>query len=332
MVPAAIVVLEGRFVVAGLDTESPLRSGSKNTQVPAVWVSTDGSAWSRHDGVPNLSAMAASQGSIVGVGTWWAPWGDDSTGLWQSSDGVSWNRIATPEELGGTPQLVVHGRTGWLAVGIDEVGSRRAWRSADLGTWEPVTSAALQGLNVRAVAGGPEGYVAIGDASDGLRSAFSPDGIFWRRGASLGDARSPTVAVRSEGWVMAATAYAPSVRSDGIRVWTSTDGLRWRQTAFLRPAREYLPLGPAVTLEMNAIARFGPGYVALGQYAWGASEWAGLSWVSATGTQWQSTRSETGSRPLMATKGDVLVAIGHQDDHPGGWPRGWAVRGTLQTP
>jgi hypothetical protein len=161
----------------------------------AVWVSSDGSAWSRVDGTvfgrPGrqvMTAVTAGGPGLVAVGY------DNSSGdwrpaVWTSPDGMAWTRAADDDEtLGGGMMLAVAaGGPGLVAVGHGgategDDPDAVVWVSADGLVWARVSHDESvfggPGLQVMqaVVAGGP-GLVAVG--ADDYGSGRDSDAAVW---------------------------------------------------------------------------------------------------------------------------------------------------------
>jgi len=189
----------------------------------AVWVSSDGLAWSR---VPDdggalsgsdwrwMEAVTAGGPGLVAVGK-----ADGAVAVWVSVDGSAWERVPHDEQLfgdPGTPPMfgVAPGGPGLVAVGA--FNSKAAvWVSADGLVWERlphdeqlfgcpspgVGEQALQSCGatkmIAVTAGGP-GLVAIGSSEINNRKTavvwVSADGVTWSRVRDDGQAFSGNLA------------------------------------------------------------------------------------------------------------------------------------------
>lgn len=172
----------------------------------AVWVSSDGVAWSRvpHDeaalGGPegqSVRRVAAWSGGLVAVGQASAA-GEYYAAVWTSADGIAWSRVPHDEAVFGGPGTqaaawVVPFGAGLVAVGIDGPAGgfdAAVWTSADGVTWSRVTDhgavfggdGSQMAAAVVAVGGG---LVAVGQdelpPNVDLAVWVSSDGLTWSR-------------------------------------------------------------------------------------------------------------------------------------------------------
>jgi hypothetical protein len=115
---------------------------------PAVWISTDGSAWTRADGVPDvpgvLKAIAVSEGRFVAVGAQscganpMIETGDCPALVLASPDGQTWTK--QPFEQPGDLRTVTAIGDRFFATAPD--GPQLLWTSSDGSNWVP---AAVEG-------------------------------------------------------------------------------------------------------------------------------------------------------------------------------------------
>lgn len=173
--------------------------GAVDTFDAAVWVSPDGTAWTRviDDSLAGrgnaimLGVVALDGGRLVAVGV------DESNGtplpsVWTSTDGLSWEQGAPFDsaEQGGTMSAVASWEGGLVAAGRDESGDdldAAVWISPDGFTWQRVADAALGGPGDQAIAAIAEiegELVAVGYERRTDRNAIvwlSSDGLTWTR-------------------------------------------------------------------------------------------------------------------------------------------------------
>ena len=163
-----------------------------------------------------------------------------SNGVWRSTNGADWTRIASAPFSGrGSYQAVSHDGSLWVIGGVDDGGNVRndVWRSADGVNW---VSVAVSGrwfsrrYGHQAVSHGGSLWVIGGDEggergkNDIWRSA---DGVNWVSVAVSGRWFSPRLfhqAVSHGGslWVLAGGSRFSLAEGD---VWASADGMNWRQ-------------------------------------------------------------------------------------------------------
>jgi len=279
------------FVIVGTDLDA------RRNEVAASWTSSDGIAWQEHLTGPSddhgygFAAVAAGGGALVAVGP---------TGIWRSVDGQTWEQVGGATMLGTSMTDVAWGPAGFVAIGSPPgVGPASVWRSPDGRAWEPSTvTAALSGFCPSKVAGGANGYIAIGtDCGSSPRPAiaWSADGRSWvrapRQSSLSGEGSGSGVVAGGPGWIAFGSFTPTGSTTSGTAVWTSPDGIAWRRTSFLRPLPPYVPDcgNPYEHAAMSDIARFGPGYVAVGVSTCGNDLW-GAAWASPDGATWHSVR------------------------------------------
>jgi len=186
---------------------------------------------------------------------------------------------------------IAWGPAGFVAIGSFDGRSASVWRSSDGLAWEQAPPAtALSGFCPLRIAGGPKGYVAVGsDCGTRPVTAISVDGRSWVR--APGQPPLASVVAGGPGWIAFGRFTPPGSTTPGTAVWTSPDGLAWRRTSFLRPLPPFVPDcgNPYDTAAMSDIARFGPGYVAVGTSTCGNDLW-GAAWASPDGGTWHSVR------------------------------------------
>lgn len=101
----AVVVVDGRYVIAGDE------GGSPNAPGPTLWTSTDGRAWTVEPALANppdvyMDLVAGAHGALL-AGTGSGPLrGSQQCTLWASSDGLTWNAVGDCPEGLGSPGLV----------------------------------------------------------------------------------------------------------------------------------------------------------------------------------------------------------------------------------
>ncbi len=278
----------------------------------------------------SVSALAASGGTVVAVGSLTGQWLPRAQFLVSADGGHSWQlapvrapggAVPSPADLpllvaGGT--ALPGGRGGWLAV-----GHGAAWTSQDGKAWTLAPGKGIAPMRaadrVLALARTSRGYLAVGEnvpASGPARSSpvawTSANGLTWQRipAAGLHLAASGgrvlqlgRVAARGrhvivEGEIAGARGngqHGRGSRSDGV--WRSTDGgARWS------PA--HLPAG-----QLSGIAAAGSGFVAV-RPGWTRKTGSdAVAYVSAGGSSWKRAAA------LTAAKKDHLrvTAVGGSD-------------------
>jgi len=219
-----VLVTDHGIVATGGFTE-PSGDGGTSSR-PTVWLSVDGTSWSRvwqgaavHDtefgSGPGATVLALGpDGLIVGAGSAYSESGEGVAAVWVSSNAVDWIRVdpesaefASDAGHGAFMSDVVWGPTGFVAVGGD--GGRSAvWTSTDGYTWARIdtTQAPIgSALPLTAVVALDDGYVAAGpDQNGGLVTLWtSTDGISWDRVQVLGEGEAYAI-VFTEGGIAVA--------------------------------------------------------------------------------------------------------------------------------
>ncbi len=246
------------FVAVGTDF-----GGAPHETRPAVWFSSDGTAWSRVPDDPQVfgnrptsgdvfgmlrGVAVADDGRVAAVGVVGGE-GNSSGGAWVSSDGISWIRAAHEDAVFGdgsnyvTIEDVAAGGPGFVAVGAE--GDR------------PVD------LDVETFLGDPgpdEGHAIIWTSSDGLAWSRVP------RDQLPGGGQHVVLTGLTTGApglvAFGARHEEPGVIDGDINpiVWTSADGETWTQAD--DPAGVFSQPGGQVVI---GATEGGPGLVAIGQ-------------------------------------------------------------------
>ena len=141
----AVAVGPEVLVAVGVDWGRP---GINEDDRASVWISTDGSDWSRIDSDPSFTDSAMSdvvwfdaEGLFVAVGN-----RVSEGAVWTSADGISWTLAAVIPVTAATGGIeiesIVGAESGLLAVGTEWLGEGAAfhsqWTSEDAVHWEPV--------------------------------------------------------------------------------------------------------------------------------------------------------------------------------------------------
>jgi hypothetical protein len=233
------VLVSDHGIVATGGVTQPTPDGGASSS-PTVWLSVDGTSWSRvwqgaavrdteFGSGPGASVLALGpDGLIAGAGSAYNESGDGVAAVWVSSNAVDWIRV-DPESVefasdaghGAFMSDIVWGPRGFVAVGGD--GSRAAvWTSTDGVTWTridttqaPIGSA--RPLSAIAVLDG--GYVAAGPDGNAVLVTLwtSTDGISWDRVQVLGEGNADAI-VSSEGGI-AVAGQTPSDDNYHAAVW-----------------------------------------------------------------------------------------------------------------
>jgi hypothetical protein len=265
-----------------------------------VWLSADGGPWERA-GDPTLfegpddEPMNGSRQwifdvvdgalGIVAVGE------DASDGaVWLSSDGYTWARVSTLDELGGNDiqslNAVSYGGPGIVAVGRDGFNAG-VWMSEDAETWTRVEHASFAGDSEPAVMrslainssgllaagsiGFPEGYdqasterLVLWVSSDGEEWKRLPDGML----EALGVREVDSIQGGDTGFLMIGS---EEKYQDELGIWASPDGRTWERVAvpYMGSADEPSSVGHIDT-------------------QWDGSRWVSVGFEQSTGLVWAS--------------------------------------------
>ncbi|MBI3746724.1 MAG: hypothetical protein HY264_09455 [Chloroflexi bacterium] len=197
-----------------------------------------------------VASMAGGRAGAVILGT------DIASGAlvsWTSADGDGWQRHWLPGSTfgGGSPEKVVGGDFGYLAVGWRVRGLELVdalWLSRDGITWQPVPVDAMPEGPITGLTAGPAGIeVAVSTADGATVVANSSDGGSWRR------SRLPGLDVGPKGLVALPDGFMilgsiKSVDTSGNTMtrrmaWRSEDGIAWTGNIDLSNAIYGLPDG-----------------------------------------------------------------------------------------
>jgi hypothetical protein len=237
--PVLDVLVTDRGIVATGEVTQPNPDGGTSSS-PTVWLSVDGTSWSRvwqgaavrdteFGSGPGASVLALGpDGLIVGAGSAYDESGEGVAAVWVSSNAVDWIRVdpesaefASDAGHGAFMSDIVWGPTGFVAVGGD--GRRAAvWTSTDGVAWTRIdTGQAPIGSTwaLSAIAALDGGYVAAGpDGTAELVALWtSADGISWDRVQVLGEGNADAI-VSTEGGI-AVAGQMPSDDNYHAAVW-----------------------------------------------------------------------------------------------------------------
>lgn len=244
----AIATNGDRLVAVGADSVA-----SEHRRIGAIWYSDDGTTWFRvtddaalfDSGQDHLDdyidSVVAWNGGFVAAGIY-----DDTTGVWVSSDGVTWTRSTDPDlrALEGIDMetKVVHVLDGSLLLvmgtsALDpgeerDLRVQRLMRSSDGLEWE-VMVAGPDGAMFSDVIPGPDGsLIGIGmDPTTWLARAWTlgPDGTWTRIAAGFesdgGDIVIPSAHRPERTIIGSGDTWASGVTQTGL--WGTVDGLSW---------------------------------------------------------------------------------------------------------
>ena len=279
-------------------TTTTVTTSAPPTTVPVVPVGTI--PWAR---VPDLdgvfvgaavSAIAPFAGGWVAAGSMQG--GDESAGaMWQSSDGVTWERVAPPEEAATAfvhDVLAVDSRL--YAAGTAQLGAA-VWVSDAGGPWQR----ALDGTgppeaafaSVNAIVATPSGMVAVGQVAETQKAeparvgvwTAAADGVWQRRddptfGDGVGSWALNDVAAAGGTIVAVGVADSLAATSDPV-AWYSDDGGQTWGVAEVETGSEFEGFAG-----MAGVAAGGPGFVAVGFEQ--DIENAAAVWTSVDGRRW----------------------------------------------
>ena len=318
----------------------------------AVWVSADGTAWSRV-GAPELEGpdaqgladLAVGPQGIVAVGFDSAA-GDIDAAAWYSVDGLTWERVnrdGFAHEGHEEVQAVLGTPFGFVAAGFEVIGREAdaaVWTSPDGRSWSRLDDPALGGDGTQRITSlvvGPEGLVAGGTNFTLTRfGVYQLDARVWLStdGTSWSAVDDPTFG--GEGWQ-----YITSIVSgpDGLvapggdllgrpgedndaAVWTSPDGHTW--TRVVDP-----DFDAERAQQISAVATGPGGLIAVGYDTGPAGTRAPAVWLSADGRIWSRVADPGLSQPGHSWMSGVAVgsrgpvAVGTDGSVNGGNPAIW---------
>ena len=251
--------------------------------LPAVWVSDDGTTWSRTAASVDFEGPTQA---VTSGGPGLIAFGDP--GVHTSVDGLTWTVGRCVGCDFGYMLDATAGGPGLVAVGVYD-WAPAAWYSTDGISWSRVSddmdvSGSDMG-GISSVANGGPGLVAVGNQwiADELETGedkqiavvwTSADGINWTRvphdEAVFGDSEMRGVVAVGDGLVAVGGRSLPDSQQDaGFReaaaAWTSTDGITWVRI----PHDEALFGGS----RMNSLVTVGDGLVVVGEDDDGATSW-----------------------------------------------------------
>lgn len=278
------------------------------SSVGAVWVSDDGSRWTRVGASDDVFAAALIE-TVAAAGEGFLAFGSDSSlgedghpVVWTSPDGVTWSRVLLDPDVfqNANVSRVVASGEGFVAVGMDRNGGA-LWLSPDGLDWERVAiEDGDRGFIEAVVADGP-GLVAVGqqwitpdsyvgavwvlppEASAPAETTPLPPGPSatesgWARvaidPALATDGRFYDIAPAGSGLVALGVRGEP----DGSRsrlVFTSVDGLAWEIAAVFE----------AQTIPISIVAE-GPSLVIGGRQDFDDGGSDAVFWYSTDGSAW----------------------------------------------
>ena len=311
-------------------------------EVPTVWTSPDGLAWTR---VPDGSAMVATAPAaiheVVAVAGGFLAVANSGAGprLWRTANGRDWTVIATPSLPRSDGALLEVASTGTTTalLFLTQTGSRlfrrtsADWTRADTGDAFPRPSPVAAELRDVAVAG--RRVVAVGnDGQERPLVMVSTGGASWRK-APFADRSARLVAISSQKGTFHIVGWRLVKGVARLAAWTSRAGTSWRLvggTAF-EPVGVFADVtqGPsglvAVAFEPSRRG-FVTSVWALTSRGWRSSAvvGAGLARAICTGPDGTTAVATTGTSPQS-----TVVAWTRRGD--GRWPREPEVVATRST-
>jgi hypothetical protein len=266
--PVSVTVADdGTIVAVG-------RSGSR----PMAWTSADGRTWQRRevailgDGsvAERMTTVIPTPDGFLAGGSVGPELFERHARFWTSPDGVTWTPVADDASAFADAEVraIVRHDSGLIAVGVvgaaQQITGSLAWTSADGLKWERVDSPDLAKGRTVAIAEAPfGGVVAVGSGLDEQQAEAwtSPDGRSWTIAPPEPSRQYPgkirmtdVIAVGEQ--LIGVGNYVGLQRGTAIS-WVSTDGMHWRE-ARSAPVQEQG--------EIYAVARGGPGIVAVGSF------------------------------------------------------------------
>jgi hypothetical protein len=182
---------------------------------------------------------------------------DRSTGgliAWTSADGDGWVRHWLPGSTfaGGTPDLLVGGDFGYLAVGWrveTATVSRALWSSQDGVAWMLAPVGGLPGGEIASLVSGPLGVAATFDfGRGGTAVATSRDGRAWNVAALPAGAvpRVDGIVPLPDGFLILGVVEGTDAAGDPITIdsaWRTSDGVTWTADERIAKQLKELPNG-----------------------------------------------------------------------------------------
>jgi hypothetical protein len=182
----------------------------------------------------DIASLAGGSAGFVMLGS------DRRTGAlmsWTSTDGGGWSRHRLPGSTfgGGTPDMLVGGSFGYLALGwrqADPSSSRALWFSPDGVEWSPAAAKGLPAGRITSIVSGPSGAaLAIDQGKRGGAIATTQDGRTWQiadlRGGPV--PRKPTILALPSGFF--AFGADPLQSDDNTELtataWRTDNGSTW---------------------------------------------------------------------------------------------------------
>lgn len=250
------------FAINALVGDGTLMAFDRSGTGPAVWNSTDGTAWTRtmlddaeFGEFDEVNAAAHSEFGYVAVG---AAHSDGTVAVWTSADGTDWTKVNLDGlSLRGEMLNVTFGDNGYVAVGRSP-SSTGVWTSPDGTVWTNVselsgaTNAGLGQTAFYGVTFGNGRFIAVGVEGSDDSSPDDSNPFDWH-----------------------------------AAVWTSTDGTTWERVPHDDEVFGYGDQELAVG--MDAVAFGAAGYVAVGDAITATPEGDQRTaiWYSADGTTWE---------------------------------------------
>lgn len=251
------------------------RSGA----MPMAWTTNDGVRWAAH-GIPTLdtdgtaermTAVVAGPNGFVAGGSVGPEALDRRARFWTSPDGVAWTPVPDDTQAFANAEVraIETVREGFVAVGVvgtaQSIRAAVAWISPDGVSWTRVDDPAFdEGVAVSVVEAPWGGLLAVGSdvAKRNAVAWTSPDGRDWTRAPDepsrqrVGGFAFMTDVV-TIGDVAVGIGTTQINQRGAAASWVSSDGTTW-QRAIRAPVLEQG--------EFYAIARGGPGVVAVGSF------------------------------------------------------------------
>lgn len=252
----------------------------------AVWLSTDGVAWSRvgdpevFAGTPGSTGqwvhqsiydVAADADGVVAVGA-----DGFDIAVWRSSDGIEWVRITSETLTGrnvGEMHSVTTGGPGFVAFGTAGQGAA-VWVSADGTEWDRIEDEDLSHdvTTIGSIHSNESGLIAI----NGATVWVSADGLNWDRLPEAAVPSDPDTGtpvsqiVGSPGAFLALGSSGPAWTSVDGRTWTAVDSAVFVSESGNRHT-------PTATISSN-----GKWIAVGGTVGWGTGIWispdSGITW------------------------------------------------------
>ncbi len=216
----------------------------------AAWRSADGLTWQRSPSTASVAgsrpleflSVTATPGGYAAVGYEGPSVSVARPAFWFSTDGIQWERLATPPgAAAGRADAVAAGEGTVVAVGTAGTTERPtgglAWTSRDGRAWTPVDGAQpFEAGKVHGVSPGRDGFVAVGADLENKKAIVwrsTADGRTWTRAPDAPSLDNYGLPIELRDVTLAGSTYIGvghllfgTQYSSGV-IWSSPDGETW---------------------------------------------------------------------------------------------------------